>query len=1153
MNKKFSTLVAVLLAAGAWTTLDAKLVEVGAPQVGMSYLLGTSTTSTEVTNLVKDDGSVANSSATTVAAFGKEWTLEAIPSTTFFYLKGSDGKYVSEGASANATQLQSGSSTAIKFKFNGNKIQVAETTTGNGYNAEDQYLLANAAALETNTSAADIITIANVAEDELDLSNASIGQTVSLAKSVAFGKDVYYFIGADGINVMKCSDLNGTVASVGLSALTATDVDAALWKIERTDDNQGTISYKFVNKANPGVVAKIGGQTSFPISTTNEAMGVTLKISADQYVTNAFAVGAVGAAATFGIYNATLNTVAGQDLNALLRGGFNLSVKVTKDGSEVLKDASAFDGKLVAVLNTNGDALPASPAPTNPTFCIKSGDKFVVLNTQKANGDNGDGIFELVDAVNSSDYLAFFQVMQSTGYKATDLVAELHVAGASNMTGAKKAIVHRINNEYYLTAKSLASTGDALPFISLTSSNIASYKDFLGQFMNIAFVSDKVEEAATPQNIIYKKNGVLTTIQYPSQATQKADYADKSTLLLSSPEAQWAVKSVNLNAANNPMTLINRESQEEVTNVILRETSVKGQYYVESASVPNMVGDIINISFVKDPTKFDGFRTATVNELRNQVFHIGQYHNETGNTAGYWTENHQGQGTHQLGVISNEEYATNWTLKLDKKLKGAAELAEVDTVFIKTPMASINKNGELVNGDLMNKNAAYSELAILPYQFQNKSNLEYVRFEGATNLEFYVCNEVGDVRTADRFALKMKPNGTYNIVTLPNRADGARATELADDKIYVGNSDQWGSLRRLATYKTDDNSLMVVKPLDRPEYRKVKVAWGDTVKIYRQEYPTEVLFEKGDANAVVDGHTLSFLNVNNSVTGANPALFVDTAYVNRVDADGIANTCYQYLLAVDVDKENSYYCPHNPEHNTEEWRHEHGGPCADAMENVALKGRFLVNLIDTAYAYKQDHLHNNPYINMYEADENLAKLAFVEGIHVKDTLILTRKGGEPTKLAMDDPRFNVAKFAFRYVDNNAGSFKIQTQYKDYDAENFETFEKTAYNHEGYLRWVNGTVVVTNRYTNGETFNMEESYAGNPVANEDITASAISVVATDGGVIIRGAEGKKVVISNVLGQTVASAVISSDEATISAPAGVVVVAVEGETAVKAIVK
>ena len=80
---------------------------------------------------------------------------------------------------------------------------------------------------------------------------------------------------------------------------------------------------------------------------------------------------------------------------------------------------------------------------------------------------------------------------------------------------------------------------------------------------------------------------------------------------------------------------------------------------------------------------------------------------------------------------------------------------------------------------------------------------------------------------------------------------------------------------------------------------------------------------------------------------------------------------------------------------------------------------------------------------------------------------------------------------------------------------------------------------------------EESMS--PVANDAINVSSISVISKNGAIIVKGAQGKKVVVSNVLGQTIANTVVSSDEATIAAPAGVVIVAVEGEAAVKAIVK
>ena len=79
--------------------------------------------------------------------------------------------------------------------------------------------------------------------------------------------------------------------------------------------------------------------------------------------------------------------------------------------------------------------------------------------------------------------------------------------------------------------------------------------------------------------------------------------------------------------------------------------------------------------------------------------------------------------------------------------------------------------------------------------------------------------------------------------------------------------------------------------------------------------------------------------------------------------------------------------------------------------------------------------------------------------------------------------------------------------------------------------------------------------GDPTANESFAEAAdgVKVIAGNGTVEIQGAAGKNVVITNVLGKVVASTVLTSDDATIAAPAGIVVVSVEGEEAVKAVVK
>ena len=1172
MNKKFSTLVAVLLAAGAWTTLDAKVIEVTAPEVNGTYLLGTAVSAGDdgtVTGLLTDVTGNANDTGTAIKAFGNEWTLEAAENEGEFYLKQkSSGKYLAASTgTATALVTEKTAAGAITFKFNAGKFEVVSvvsttTTIAAGHVLQYSGATNNEALICAATGSYNINAVATF-EVGTAITLANFSQDVNAVAK--YNTDDYYFIAQESGHYLNATNETTVAATASLNNIATASLDEALWKVVELEKANGVYRYQFVNKKYPELYAYIGANTNTTFSSV-DPYNKGFNLTCGSTVIGANLADGSTVFVAVGLYSAPNSVVSATDLNKLLNGGFNLSFKADKDGKIAVDYTSAFDGKLTAV--ASGDA-----------YQIKSGDDFVVLEkaTSLTNGIAGaKGKFVKVSADelsdNSSKYLSYFQITRNAG-KATSTVGTLKVAAAESMNDARYAYIPVTEG---VTGKTAVLTtideanfkAEEAPIITLSASDMVDFKDLLGQFMSISFVKDEAEADKNSQNIVYKRNGILSTVQYAGKTTAEVDYVDNSTVLANAPEVQWAISSVD--EATGLFTLTNRESGKTLDGVSFRKTDKPGEWIVETVTgatnaYTGIIGDVVKVNLFdnKNITMFDGFQTYTPNELRNMVFNIGQYHNETENAVAYWAENHQSNASHQLGVVADEAKAANWALRLDQRYEYGTtkENGVVDTIFIETPMATY-QNGKLVQGVAGDKDVVVSRLAVLPYQFQNKANLEYVKYASGVNLDYYVCDDKANKEeNADRFALKMKPNG-FNIVALSgNGVDGKDSNkpvlvdDLGSDKIYAGNSDEWGNLKKVAIYTPDDNSIMVVKPIDRPEYRKVEKEWGDIVKIYRQEYPTEVLFEKRDAKSVVEKDTLSFLNVNNSITGANPALFVDTAYVNRVDADGVANTCYQYLLAVNVNKDDTYHCPLNPLHDTQAWRDEFNGgkPCPDAVENPAVvKGRFLINLIDTAYAYKQDHLHNNPYINMVEADENKAKLSFVEGIHVNDTLYITRKGGEVVKLGMTDPKFNVAKFAFRYVDNNAGSFKIQTQYKEYEATSKEAFEKSADN-EGYLRWVNGTVVVTNSYTNGETFNMEENYDGQAVANEDITTSTVKVTTTEGKVIIAGAQGKKVTISNVLGQTVANAVLSSDKAEIAAPAGVVIVAVEGEAAVKAIVK
>ena len=66
------------------------------------------------------------------------------------------------------------------------------------------------------------------------------------------------------------------------------------------------------------------------------------------------------------------------------------------------------------------------------------------------------------------------------------------------------------------------------------------------------------------------------------------------------------------------------------------------------------------------------------------------------------------------------------------------------------------------------------------------------------------------------------------------------------------------------------------------------------------------------------------------------------------------------------------------------------------------------------------------------------------------------------------------------------------------------------------------------------------------ANEEIATSSVIVAGVDGAVVVKGAEGKNVIVSTILGKVVANETVSSDNVTIAAPQGVVVVSVDGES-------
>ena len=257
----------------------------------------------------------------------------------------------------------------------------------------------------------------------------------------------------------------------------------------------------------------------------------------------------------------------------------------------------------------------------------------------------------------------------------------------------------------------------------------------------------------------------------------------------------------------------------------------------------------------------------------------------------------------------------------------------------------------------------------------------------------------------------------------------------------------------------------------------------------------------------------------------------------------------QYLIVRNAEMKKGEIIPCGEEHATEE---EMLACQHTTIVDDSLKGLFLVNTRVDEELYKST-LWENKY----------TRLAFVEGHSVKSVVDSTStfdwialETGDTIQLAGN--KHNPAKFEFRLInENEEQDFLIESEsWKGEDAFGGEA-RPLGEKKGGWLKIQNGVpVIVSEEFeaaVQSDIYNVETSEIDDPTANDEISTSEVTVIAGNGQITINGAAGKKVVVSNILGQVVANTVLTSDNATIAAPQGVVVVAVEGEEAVKAIVK
>ena len=397
----------------------------------------------------------------------------------------------------------------------------------------------------------------------------------------------------------------------------------------------------------------------------------------------------------------------------------------------------------------------------------------------------------------------------------------------------------------------------------------------------------------------------------------------------------------------------------------------------------------------------------------------------------------------------------------------------------------------------------------------------------------------------------------------------------------------------------------------RPQYidlaKDYKVNLNGNVKIYQQLAAKNYLFEDcNDANQVAKIQAINpdfhYLGVESRTMDVekHAALYVDKV-VNDYEL------MPRYLFGVRVDSIPDGYICNDASRIHGYWSSksaaEGDGEVHFVDYNGYTAGWFLVNLEDSVAKYTSTNMMDEA--SKYKFN-SYTRLGFVQGIHQVangvDVLYILKPGYElndlmtvrnnstdrtakytnagfvldPAKLATMTDAVTISgtlntnhTFSLRKVNDYADDAYNASASEPFLLESYVSGSNVGSFTGAWVKTENGVPVLaklntgTGDHENG-TGNVAETigqsgvfYFGSTTdeatSNKDITTSSIKVIAKEGAVEIVGAAGKKVTIANVLGQVVASTVLTSDNAVIATSAGVVVVSVEGEAAAKAIVK
>lgn len=445
----------------------------------------------------------------------------------------------------------------------------------------------------------------------------------------------------------------------------------------------------------------------------------------------------------------------------------------------------------------------------------------------------------------------------------------------------------------------------------------------------------------------------------------------------------------------------------------------------------------------------------------------------------------------------------------------------------------------------------------------------------STQLKTYMTQTLGS-QISDLMMRNLRIAGKFNPGLFVMAVDEPTLKLKFD---YRGNS-----VTRVSTFRLKKDADPIYRRFNTELEGKVGDDSPRTMKFFRTSSMTtgkDYLFENTgaltDQKAYKGPRNYLGLVSSNSNPNAKTSIFVDTAYVNR----GTGYIKPQYLLMIRPSiVSDTLGCDDNGELTIHLPGYRRGMYLINATDSANMERTAGVDDERNTYLWNTrwerfvftDAIHANDalYIlggadlsNLYtkvDAKGNAKALDLAKLDAVSDTTPAAPKNGKIRKIALGNNYHKDCVFSFRLVERGSPQkdflIESETAYRGEPITNRNPMIAPCIG--GWLKIQNGVPVISRsdaekRIPEGDLFNVEMT-SEDPVSNVVVPATTgVKVVAENGSVTVLNASGKRVVISNVLGQTVANTVLTSDRATVSAPKGVVLVAVEGEPVVKALVK